>query len=197
MFYDTFINLCIEHNVSPSKAVTEMGIDRSAVTRWKNGQSGVTETNLQKMSAYFGVPVSYFQNEKGRVEIKNKYSITGENFYNKVAHLCDGKRISVNKLMGELNISTSNPTFWKKGKVPRDSTVQQISDYFGVSMEYFSVDNDIDNIIYNVSDTKNEVTSKEMTPREKKIADITARFQAMPEEKLDTIMEFLGISPDD
>lgn len=197
MFYDTFINLCIERNISPTKAVTEMGIDRSAVTRWKNGQSGVTETNLQKMSNYFGVPVSYFQNENGRIEIKNKYTITGEDFYNKVAHLCDWKKISVRKLMGELNISTSNPTFWKKGKVPRDSTVQQIADYFGVSMEYFSVDNDVNNIIYRVLDTKNEANSKELTPREKKIADITARFQAMPEEKLDTIMEFLGINLDD
>ena len=112
MFYEKFIALCGDRKVAPSRVAQDIGLGKSAVTRWKKGTNGITDKNIKMIADYFEVPVSYFTEDEKRTQ-------------------------------------------------------------------------------------KNEATSKEMTPREKKIADITARFQAMPEDKLDTIMEFLGISPDD
>ena len=112
MFYEKFIALCGDRKVAPSRVAQDVGLGKSAVTRWKKGKNGITDKNIKLIADYFGVPVNYFTEDEK-------------------------------------------------------------------------------------SDTKNEANSKELTPREKKIADITARFQAMPEEKLDTIMEFLGINLDD
>lgn len=36
MFYDRFVQICAEHNVSPSKAAIEAGLSKSTVTYWKN-----------------------------------------------------------------------------------------------------------------------------------------------------------------
>lgn len=58
MFYDQFINLCERRGISPSRAATEMGINKSSVTMWKNGSIPST-TTLDKLSNYFGVSVDY------------------------------------------------------------------------------------------------------------------------------------------
>lgn len=116
-------------------------------------------------------------------------------FYATFVDLCRKNGVSPSYVAQSLGFSKSAATRWKQDTAtPTNKTVKKIADYFGVPTSYF-FDNDTNS--NSVSDTKNEATSKEMTTREKKIADITARFQAMPEEKLDTIMEFLGISPDD
>lgn len=54
MFFDIFSALCAEKGVSPYKACSEMGLNRSAVAKWKNGSTpnGVT---ISKMADYFGV----------------------------------------------------------------------------------------------------------------------------------------------
>lgn len=59
MFYDVFKQLCKEKNVSPSKAATEMGMNRSAVTFWKNETYNPSHDSLIKIANYFGVTVDY------------------------------------------------------------------------------------------------------------------------------------------
>ena len=67
MFYDNFIKACnfpkyvsqliIQINLrgkTPSAALSEAGIDKSAATRWKNGKKP-TDATLRKLADYFGV----------------------------------------------------------------------------------------------------------------------------------------------
>lgn len=59
MFYDTFIQLCNSVNKSPSAVVMELGMNKSAVTNWKNRQTPPRDATLQKLAEYFGVSVDY------------------------------------------------------------------------------------------------------------------------------------------
>ena len=65
MFYDKFVSLCNQKQVSPSKAAIDAGISKSLVTKWKNNKVQVPSPEiLQKLSAYFHVPVSALLDEK-------------------------------------------------------------------------------------------------------------------------------------
>lgn len=57
MFYDNFIKACNLKQKTPSAALLEAGIDKSAATRWKKGKRP-TDATLQKLADYFGVSPS-------------------------------------------------------------------------------------------------------------------------------------------
>lgn len=54
MFYDNLIKICNARGISPSAAIAEAGINKSAGTRWKSGKKP-TAANVQKLADYFGI----------------------------------------------------------------------------------------------------------------------------------------------
>ena len=66
MFYENFKNLCQKAGKSPSFVVTEIGLNKSAVTSWKKG-TNPTNSNLVKISHYFGVSVDELLGKKNTV----------------------------------------------------------------------------------------------------------------------------------
>lgn len=56
MFYDSFIALCEERGVSPSKVLDALGISRGGLFRWKNGGAPRNEYK-KKIADYFGITV--------------------------------------------------------------------------------------------------------------------------------------------
>lgn len=62
MFYDNYLRLCNSVGKSPSAVALEIGIEKSTVTRWKQGKSQ-TDANIRKVADYFGVPVSELTEE--------------------------------------------------------------------------------------------------------------------------------------
>jgi len=54
VFYDNFVKLCNSIDKSPSAVALEIGVQKSTVTRWKNG-SMPTDATAQKIADYFGV----------------------------------------------------------------------------------------------------------------------------------------------
>ena len=69
MFYDKFMYLCARKNVSPSKAAIDAGISKSLVTKWKTNRTQVPSADiLQKLSAYFSIPVSVLLSEEEKKE---------------------------------------------------------------------------------------------------------------------------------
>lgn len=64
MFYDVFSELCRKAGVSANKACIDIGVNRSAVAKWKQGGTP-NGTTLAKMANYFGVSADYLLgNEK-------------------------------------------------------------------------------------------------------------------------------------
>lgn len=56
-------------------------------------------------------------------------------FYENVKKLCALHNTNITNLAKELGMSTSMPTSWKNGVVPRATTLRKIADYFGVTVE--------------------------------------------------------------
>lgn len=63
-FYYGFVRLCNRKGLAPSAVALEIGLKKSAVTRWKNGGQP-TDATLEKICDFFGVTKEYFsENEK-------------------------------------------------------------------------------------------------------------------------------------
>lgn len=56
-FYEKFVSLCEQKGVKPGRVATECGFNRSNVTNWKNNGYTPRGEVLQKLAAYFEVPV--------------------------------------------------------------------------------------------------------------------------------------------
>ena len=57
MFYERFLSLCEKFGVSPSRALTEMGISKGSLSRWKEGGKPLNE-NKKLIADYFGITVT-------------------------------------------------------------------------------------------------------------------------------------------
>lgn len=62
MFYEKFIELCVQRGIAPTKAAIEAGLTAGSVTGWKKG-SPPRSSAVQKVASYFDVPVEYFDGE--------------------------------------------------------------------------------------------------------------------------------------
>ena len=58
MFFNRFKTLCDQKNVSVYRACTEIGLNRSAVAKWKSGGKPNGST-AAKLADYFGVTTDY------------------------------------------------------------------------------------------------------------------------------------------
>ena len=58
MFFNRFKALCDERNISVYRACTEIGLNRSAVAKWKSG-GRPNGTTASKLADYFGVTTDY------------------------------------------------------------------------------------------------------------------------------------------
>lgn len=59
MFWDNFCRLCQRKGISPTQAILDCGIGRTAVSQWKRGTLPSAKS-LQKLSSYFKVTTDYF-----------------------------------------------------------------------------------------------------------------------------------------
>ena len=70
MFFDRLKKLCDEKGISAYKACTDIGLNRAAVAKWKNG-STPSGTTAAKLADYFGVTTDYLlgkENKKAPTE---------------------------------------------------------------------------------------------------------------------------------
>lgn len=56
MFWQNFILLCNERNISPNAACAKLGLSTAIATKWKAG-AVPRDATLHKIAAYFGVTV--------------------------------------------------------------------------------------------------------------------------------------------
>ncbi len=58
MFFDRFQSLCAQRGISVYKACTDIGLNRSAVNKWKGGGKP-NGTTAAKLADYFGVTTDF------------------------------------------------------------------------------------------------------------------------------------------
>ena len=61
-------------------------------------------------------------------------------FWQNFTRLCTETRKPPSRVAAELGFSNASVTGWKKGAVPRDSTLSRIANYFGVPVESLTAD---------------------------------------------------------
>lgn len=64
-FYNNYVRLCAENNMSPSAAALAIGLKKSNVTYWKNGRNNPSDVTLAKIANFFGVTVEELMGETG------------------------------------------------------------------------------------------------------------------------------------
>ena len=57
-------------------------------------------------------------------------------FYEIVNNLCKERKTTITRMAEDIGLSNAAPTSWRKGSVPKLSTLDKISAYFGVSTDY-------------------------------------------------------------
>ena len=57
-------------------------------------------------------------------------------FYDIVNNLCKERKTTITRMAEEIGLSNAAPTSWRKGSVPKLSTLEKIADYFDVSVDY-------------------------------------------------------------
>ena len=57
-------------------------------------------------------------------------------FYEIVNNLCKERKTTITRMAEDIGLSNAAPTSWRKGSVPKLSTLEKISKYFGVSTDY-------------------------------------------------------------
>lgn len=58
MFYDKYVELCSQKNISPTAAAREIGLSKATPTKWKTSGATPSGDNLKKIAAYFSVTES-------------------------------------------------------------------------------------------------------------------------------------------
>lgn len=57
-------------------------------------------------------------------------------FYEIVNNLCKERKTTITRMAEEIGLSNAAPTSWRKGAVPKLTTLEKIADYFDVSVDY-------------------------------------------------------------
>ena len=57
-------------------------------------------------------------------------------FYDIVNNLCKARKTTITKMSEDIGLSNAAATSWKKGSIPKASTLEKISAYFYVSVDY-------------------------------------------------------------
>lgn len=67
MFYDRFVAICKQRNVSPSQVAIQCGFNKSSVTNWKKNGYAPRQEILKKIADYFNVSVDYLLGNESKV----------------------------------------------------------------------------------------------------------------------------------
>jgi len=79
------------------------------------------------IASYFDVSIDYLLGELNEKDII---------FFKIFKQLCEQRGTTPTALCKELGFSTAQPTHWKNGRVPNGKTLEEIANYFGVSVSY-------------------------------------------------------------
>lgn len=74
-FYNNFLALCRQKNVSPTAAANAIGLSNATVSRWKKG-SVPFDATLHKIADYFGVTVEDLLADNEKTAPQSEDSLT-------------------------------------------------------------------------------------------------------------------------
>lgn len=136
MFYDKLDSICKIKGTSPSAVARKIGMSKSNVTGWKNGQIPSSET-VQKISDHLKTDVSYFYDNS---ELSPEECETiGKNLH----AFAMGSGTTVLHMLSKYGLSTRTCREIAEGNYPfNDYTLSQIAAYIDVTPSYLLGNNE-------------------------------------------------------
>ena len=108
MFYDKYAQLCKQKGVSKSAAALAAGFSKSLVTKWKDNQVETPSAEvLEKLSAYFNIPISELLGEE-EMGIKKEQPIILDGLSDELVELIGVlKELPQDKILALLQLAKS------------------------------------------------------------------------------------------
>ena len=128
-------------------------------------------------------------------------------FWNTLVELCNKKGVSPNFVAKELGITSGTVTSWKKGAIPRDTTLNKIAKYFGVTPAYLlgiesidlqhfaeptSVDVAVEKFAASIQDAVRAAEEKKPPSMLERLADVVKSLPKDDLEELGRYAEYLA-----
>lgn len=138
MFYDRFMDLCVERNEKPSPILKKLGLSSGNLKRWESG-ANVNSDTLTKLSEYFQVPVDYFLDETSNTTDLKAEIPDDANVFRKIYWI--------------FKSHPDNIASFLNGTSMNEAQLKSIAEYLGCSVDYlldksvFNTDNQSVNII--------------------------------------------------
>lgn len=115
-----------EKNLKMNAVFVESGAGKNFKSNLKTANPSLGKLTL--IANYLGTTVAYLTGETDKKE--NRL-----NFWDNFVKLCANAGKKPNPVAKELGISSGAVTSWKSGRVPHDTTLIKIADYFGVTVD--------------------------------------------------------------
>lgn len=85
-----------------------------------------------------------------------------DDFYKRYCELCAKRGMSASGVASAIGLSNAAANGWKKGKLPNDTTLAKLSEYFGVTVEYLKGE----------ETKKDPATNGEVSPERQELLDL-------------------------
>jgi|GEM_PF-1403071 transcriptional regulator, XRE family len=126
MFWEKFVDLCNEQNMSPNKVAEILHISSGSVTGWKKG-AFPRSTTIKKIAKYFGVTDEYFL-DVDYDEINHARNFAKEK--------CKNENIIIPELEEKLDINYATFQSWCNGiSDSLNAKLHEVANFFEVSFE--------------------------------------------------------------
>ena len=106
-------------------------------------------------------------------------------FYDKFLELCRKKGVAPTAVVTELGLGKSNVTYWKKGSMPKNSTLKKIADYFNVTVD--------DLLTGDLTSDLSNVDNQQVSTIEEALINLTRCFVEMPKELQEEALKHLSM----
>lgn len=178
MFFEQFSNLCTEKGVSRYKAAMDIGLNRSAVDRWRRG-SVPTGSTLSKLAEYFGVTTDFLLGvEQGYSDTCVKFQLSPPDILTeRVFGLCKGIGKTIESVEQELGFEKGTISSWRSS-VPPVTAVAAIAIYFHVSLDY----------MVGITDVMESMQELECNPRYRSLFEAWRDLSEIEQRRLDTML---------
>lgn len=141
MFIDRLKKLCNDRGISPYKACTDVGLNRAAVAKWKNGSKPNGATAI-RLAEYFNVSVDYLLGQDDDITAIQNAKIELKRMVELYPDMPSGRRVELLfyftrfdhvVVAYNLNINLSDLENWMNlESLPDEDTLEKTLDFFNI-----------------------------------------------------------------
>lgn len=191
VFYDKFVQLCVQKGVTPSRAAIEAGLSKSTVTKWKNNEDAEPSgTVIKKLSQYFNISYAeVLDNDEPEKSTPANMVYNSQEIADRIKLMAKQKQKPLGEVLSACELGKNTVSKISKGTDILTLNFAKIADYLDCSIDYL-LGRTTDTIAKPTPVNENELDEddknllqyvKKLTPAQKKF--LIAQIQLMLEQQ--------------